>query len=88
MIERLLEFLNLSDEQKKQFENIKNSFEKEDAEINEQLKEAMKKKKESWKTKKSEFEGILTAEQKDRMNSLFDLFGPGKGKRKSGFKGC
>ncbi len=88
MFDRLLQFLNLSDEQRKQFDELKNSFEKEDQEINAQIKDLMKKKKDSWNSKKETFENILTDEQKDRMNSLFDLFSPFTGNKKAkGFWG-
>ncbi len=89
MIERLLEFLNLTEDQKKQFDQIKSNYETKDEEIDKQLKELMKEKKESWKSRKQEFENILNEEQKDRMRSLFDLFSPFKGfGKKGGFRSC
>ncbi len=87
MFERLLQFLNLSDEQRKQFNDLKSSFEKEDQEINAQIKNLMKMKKDSWNSKKEAFENILTEEQKDRMNSLFNLFSPFGGEKNKGFWG-
>ncbi len=87
MFDRLLQFLNLNEDQKKQFDDLKASYEKEDEEINKQLKELMNKKKDSWKSKKEAFENILTEEQKDRMSSLFELFSPFGGKKAKGFWG-
>ncbi len=89
MIERLLEFLNLTEDQRKQFDELKSSYEARDEEIDTQLKALMKEKKESWKSRKQEFENILNEEQKDRMSSLFDLFSPFKGfGKKGGFSSC
>ncbi len=89
MFDRLLNFLNLNEDQKKQFDELKHSFEQENAEIDKQIKELVEKKKNSWKSKKEAFEGILTDEQKDRMKSLFELFSPFGGKNSKGFwAGC
>ncbi len=94
MIDKLIKYLNLSEDQLKQFNELKATQEENDKELNLKIKSLMQEKKDSWNKKKQDFENILTQEQKDKMQSLFELFMPSKPFGKSfkkgfwGFKSC
>lgn len=67
MLERLTQTLSLTEAQVKEIQAINKNYEKEELELEAQMKVLMDKKKEIREAKKSEIDKILTPEQKAKL---------------------